>query len=219
MLNVYNRPQRYQLSFTFGALLIPETRLIAEAYRKSGDWNTVRSAVIEENILAKTRSRTARRYYNEIKIRLESAYSWERSIIANVDRDRSVSEGDVATVLFALFTRCYRVVGDFLAEVIRPRFQEGLPTLDAAMFRAFMDERSQAHSELTRVTEATRAKLTEIAFKAMREAGIISGRRGPYTITPPSLSPGLRNRYCAEGDPRNLMHLLWTDEEIKPCLK
>lgn len=210
-------PMRYQLSFTFGGLLVTETRTIAEAYRAIGNWPAVSAAVIDDNLLAKTRTASSRRYFREIRDRLQRAYSWELDIIAGTGD--GVTNGEIPTVLFALFTRCYRLVGDFMTEVVRPRIHSGLPTVDAAMFRAFVGDRSTMHRELTQISDATRAKLTEIAFKSMREAGIITGRLGPFTVTPPSLSAGMRDRYCYHGTSRDLTHLLWTDKEIQRCLK
>ncbi len=218
MVHMAEVPERYQLSFTFGGLLIPETRAIAAAYRAHAeDWQLVRAAVVERNLLSKTRTASSRRYFREIRYRLGHAYHWELDVIAG--SSPAPSDADVPVVLFALFTRYYRLVGDFMTEVVRPRLFSGLPTIDAAMFRTFMGDQSRVHPELTGIADSTAEKLTSVALRTLAEAGIITGRRGPFTVTPPQLSAGLRERYCAHGTTADLTHLLWTDQEIRPCLR
>lgn len=212
MVHVEKAPERYQLSFTFGGLLVPETRAIVDSYRDRHDWQLVKSAVLEKNLLGKTRSASSRRYFREIRYRLERAYPWELDVIAD-------GGADAQTVLFAVFTRYYRLVGDFVSDFLRPRVVEGLRTLDTAMFRSFVADQAVSHPELASISDSTAAKLTSVTIRTLREAGIISGRRGPYGVTPPPMSAELRMRYCAHGDTRNFTNLLWTDEEIKPCLK
>lgn len=207
------RSGRYQLSFTFGGLLIPETLTIAEAYQDLQEWPAVRRRMIDENGLQKTRRRTAQRYVREIKVRLEHAYPWERELIVGD------SPEDRAVVLYAVFTRYYLLVGDFVTQVVRERYLSGLATVDTAMFRTFMADQAPAHPELSGVSDTTAAKLAEVALRVMREASLLSGGRAPFRITPPSVSAEVRRKYCLQGNMEDLAHFLWSDKEIAPCLQ
>ena len=214
------KPERYRLSFTFGGLLIPETRTVAEAYRTTPDWEVVRTQMVEKNGLQKTRSSSAFRYFREIRERLSNAYPWELDAIAGSPGGQSPhpTESDIPTVIFAVFSRYYQLVGDFTSQLVRQRMLSGLNTVDEAAFRAFMADQIPAHPELASIADSTADKLVSVAMRAFREAGIISGKRPPYTVTPPPLTAALRRRYCANKTPEDLVRLLWTDEEIQPCL-
>ncbi len=212
--------ERYRLSFTFGGLLIPESRVVAEGYLELGDWERVKEDILTENRLEKTRRSTSRRYFREIRDRLASAYNWEIEVVAGRDSNSDMGK-DRAVVLFALFTRYYRLVGDFVTQMVRPRYFAGLNWIDAAMFRTFMHDQEPACPEISRLSDATREKLTTVALRALREAGIIERKspRGPLEVQRPEGSSSVWERYCAEGRREDYGHLLWPDEEIQQCLR
>ncbi|NBC30205.1 MAG: DUF1819 family protein [Spirochaetes bacterium] len=211
---------KYRLSFTFGGLLIPESRVVAEAYLDLGDWAAAKERTLTENRLGKTRRSTSRRYFREIRDRLAAAYDWEIDVVAG-RADTATPEGDRAMVLFAIFSRYYTLVGDFVTQVVRPRFYGGLPSIDSAMFRTFMRDQEPAHPEIAALSESTREKLTTVAMRALREAGTVAAqsRRGPFEVRRPAGSTRLWERYCAEGRREDYGHLLWPDEEIRQCLR
>jgi hypothetical protein len=204
---------RYRLSFTFGGLLLPETRVLAREFRDVGDWEVVRRRVEEGNLLQKTRTASTRRYLREIRDRLEAAYPWEIDVVARDEDSR-----DVPTVVFAVFSRYYALVGDFVIQVVRRRMLDGLPTVDNAMVRSFMADQAPAHPEINSLSPASSAKIAEVTMRALREAGIVAGQRGTLPVQPPPLSAELRDRYCFDASPEDLARLLRTDEEIAPCL-
>lgn len=207
----------YRLSFTFGGLLIPESRAVAAEFVRSGDWAPTKANVLELNLLGKTRSSSVRRYVREIKARLEHAYDWELAVLAGTE-GTAVADTDAPAVLFCIMTRYYRLVGDFTAQVVRRRLLDGLRTIDASMFRAFVSDQEPAHPELSRVADSTREKLTTVAIRSLREAGIVAESRPPYTLRRPATSTALGRLYCERGAPEDLIHLLWSDEEIRACI-
>lgn len=211
---------KYRLSFTFGGLLIPESRVVAEAYLELGDRDAAKERTLTENRLGKTRRSTSRRYFREIRDRLAAAYDWEIEAVAGRAEAATV-EGDRAVILFAVFARYYELVGDFVTQVVRPRFYGGLTAIDSAMFRTFMRDQEPAHPEIGALSESTSEKLTTVAMRALREAGIVAAqsRRGPFEVRRPEGSARLWERYCAEGRREDYGHLLWPDEEIRKCLR
>ena len=205
----------YRLSFTFGGLLVPESRVIAAAFVRSGNWAAAQSHVIEANLLGKTRSTSVRRYTREIRARLVHAYEWELEALAG---EGLVPESDCPAILFCIVTRYYRLLGDFTAQVVRRRLLDGLRTTDASMFRAFVNDQEPAHPELTRIADSTREKLATVAIRSLREAGIVGEHRPPYTLQRPAVSPALERLYCDQGTSDDQIHLLWSDQEIRACI-
>lgn len=105
--------KKYRLSFTFGGLLVPESRTIAEQYAELGDWQEVKNQVLAENLMGKTRRSTSRRYFRELRDRLTMAYSWEIDLVAGRDPDIT-TESDIPIVLFAIVARYYQLIGVLL---------------------------------------------------------------------------------------------------------
>ena len=188
---------KYRLSFTFGGLLIPESLTIAEVYRRTGDWAAVKEEVLRENLLKKTRSSSSYRYFRELRDRFQCAYEWELEVLSG-GSDISRTETDVGLVLFAVFCRYYRLVGEFMRQVVRQRFSGGLLMLDTAMFRSFLQDQEAAHPEIAALSDSTREKLTTVAFRVLREAGIVHQRKRtePGELQRLYLSAELHERYC-----------------------
>ena len=215
---------RYRLSFTFGGLLVSETRSIAVEYVYSRDWNQVRSRVMEDNLLQKTRSSSSFRYFREIRDRLSQAYPWEIELIAggtatHTPSGRTVEavEMDIPLIILAVVSRYYSLIGDFISEVLRTRIAEGLLTVDSSMFRSYLADLAPEHPELQKISTATRKKLTQVSLRVLKEAGIAVGSREPYALTVPGLSDPVKKLYCNKGNIGDYSHLLWSDKEIFAC--
>jgi hypothetical protein len=210
----------YRLSFTFGGLLVAESRLVAQEYLRTPDWEQVRQRILAGNLMKKTRTETTRRYVREIRPRLESAYEWEFSVVAG-SAGSEFLDSDVPTVLFAIVTRYYQLLGDFVTQVVRRRFVEGLGAVDTAHFRSFLADQEPAHPEIPAVSEWTRTKLSTVSIRILREAGVLS--KPSAALAKPRMSEALRAKYCEEGhreDHReDFGHLLWTDEEVQQCTR
>lgn len=204
----------YRLSFTFGGLLIPETRIIAEEFRRTQDWQAVRVAVVDNGGLGKTRRRTAFRYFREVRERLTVAREWERAIITG---QSDASPAACAAVLFVVFCRYYRIVGEFVEQVVRERVEAGARELDASLVRTFFADRETVHPELGAVTQSTRDKLVEITMKVLREAGISRREGGRLLAARPTAAGEIAPHYCEQRDIHALAYLLTSTQEITQC--
>ncbi|TVR34677.1 MAG: DUF1819 family protein [Spirochaetaceae bacterium] len=201
----------YRLSFTFGGLLIPETQAVLALYAQSNDWQTVRQQAVEQGALKKTRKSAALRYFREIRDRLGVAYQWERNALLHGP------QGDCSAILLAVAARYYRVIGDFLAVVVRDRFHHGPNALESYLLRSFLEEQATSHPQISSLTPSTADKLRSVGMRMLREAAIADGPREPYTIVRPRLSAELTERYCRHGSGADLAHLLFSDKEIAAC--
>ena len=200
----------YRLSFTFGGLLIPETRVIADSYLRLGDWDVVREEVVGQNLLHKPRQESARRYIREIRERVKSAYEWEVPVMAGHDG----GPDQARLVVLAATVRYYRLVWEFLVEEIRYKITGGDFKLLGFEFESFWERKAESAAEMREVTETSRKKLIQVAYRMLQEAGYLPGGRDG-AIVAPTVPYGLTTRYAAERDSDTLLAFLLPDHEIR----
>lgn len=200
---------RYRLSFTFGGLLIPEMRAVAETWLREGDWNATKAKALEQNVLGKTRISTQKRYLGEISSRLQHAYPWEIS---------ALMESEAPQVAYAIVARYYQLIGDVAVQVVRPELKLGRTDIDTSRIRGFIADQARAHRPLDMATVSTREKLFSVMIRCFREAGIFTTQRGPVVgVQRLVLSSPLYQKYCSSGTAQDLARMLWTDKEIAQC--
>ena len=199
--------EKYRLSFTFGSLLIHETQVIAGEYIKDHDWAAVKSRILDQNLLQKTRLTSSKRYFGEIRDRLSSAYDWEVDLVAS-----DLPFDQKATVILAITVRYYRFLRDFIVEVIRHKWLGKDVQLQDYDFVSFFEGKVTNHPELTEISDTTKAKLREITLKTLREGNLLAGnRRDIQKLTVPA---SLLQRYAASKDYDSLRIFLMSDKEI-----
>ncbi len=198
----------YKLSFTFGGLLIPETREIARSFLQEKDWTKVGELVMEKNILSKTRSASRFRYFREIRDRLNQAYDWELNIIGGESRME-----EIRLVILVVTARYYRFIFDFLVEVVHPKvFSWDLVFTDYD-YTSFVEGKMNGHEELVSKTESTLRKIEQVTFRILKEAGITTKREGEVCINKPIVPEWLRLKYEESNDRDALAVLLLSNRE------
>lgn len=80
---------KYTFSFTGASALLAETLVIAEEYVRLQDWEKVKVAVQENNLMNKTKQNTSKRMYHELKKRLELLTNEQLNLIVNGSPDES----------------------------------------------------------------------------------------------------------------------------------
>ncbi len=199
--------ERYRLSFTFGGLLGHETRVIAKEYLKDRDWTSAKSRILKQNLLQKTRGSSSRRYFGEIRDRLSSAHDWEVDLVTS---DASFEES--ITVVFAITTRYYRLLRDFVVEVVRHKWLGRDTHLKDYDFDTFFEGKIPNHKELTEISETTRKKLREVTLRVLREGNLIAtNKRDIQKLSIPTSS--LR-KYVDSKDFDSLQIFLLSNREI-----
>ncbi|MCK4514213.1 MAG: DUF1819 family protein, partial [Spirochaetaceae bacterium] len=193
-----------------GGLLIPETRVIADSYLRLGDWDVVREEVVGQNLLHKPRQESARRYIREIRERVKSAYEWEVPVMAGHDG----GPDQARLVVLAATVRYYRLVWEFLVEEIRYKITGGDFKLLGFEFESFWERKAESAAEMREVTETSRKKLIQVAYRMLQEAGYLPGGRDG-AIVAPTVPYGLTTRYAAERDSDTLLAFLLPDHEIR----
>jgi hypothetical protein len=200
----------YRLSFTFGGLLGPETQVVADAYLRLGDWDGVREEILTANLMRKVRRESTSRYFREIRDRLKGAHEWELPVVAGHEGVRNES----TLVLLAITVRYYRLLWEFLVEVLRYKLAGGDYKMLGFEFESFWEQKAERAPEMLEITETSRRKLVQVAYRVLQEGGILPGGR-EGTIVAPTVPYGLSTRYLAEHDADTLMALLVPDHEIR----
>ena len=81
-------------------------------------------------------------------------------------------------------------------------------------FESFWERKAEGAPEMRDVTETSRRKLIQVAYRMLQEAGyLLAGRDG--AIVAPTVPFGLSTRYAAERDSDTLLAFLLPDHEIR----
>jgi len=183
----------YNLSFTFGGLLIAESTEVAHAYVQTGDWTVVRHKVMNENILQKTRMESRKRYLRGLSDRFKAAYQWELECIAQAELEAK------RIVLFSIICRNYAFIRDFYIEVVRRKLQENDFSLLEYEYPAFFEHKQEVHPELVALSDSSRQKIRTVVLKVHREAGIMEKVKGKTKLLFPLIPQEVRDLYKRNG--------------------
>jgi hypothetical protein len=183
------------MSFVVGGLYVNESVELAQLRTQSGSWeNTLRTAT-EAGLASLPKIASRRRSLREIIVRISTLSDAELEFLVS-DADR----GEQQALLWVATCRAYRFVQEFTIEVVRERVLSLKMDLPLETFDVFFAGKAEWDERLAAITPATRAKLRQILFRIMREAGIISD---DYRILAPNVSRRLRS-VLEERSPKDL---------------
>jgi hypothetical protein len=188
--------QDYILSFTAAGVLRAECVLLAELHARLGDWDAVRSTAVADNLLQARKAASATRVCRELVFRLQGLSDEELALL----RQGNPNEQD--QILWVAICRRYRLVAEFALEVLRERFLQFGPPLELSDFDAFYDRKADWAEELDQLASVTRAKLRQVLFRMLREAGLTSA---DGSIQPTLLSDRVR-RVVGRERPADLLY-------------
>ena len=179
---------KYSLSFTTGALLYHESVKLAELYFDLGAWPTVRTQVLDQNLLQARTLSTAKKICREIISRLKLLTPDEMEILV----DGTTQEQ--GHMLWLAVCKRYRFIFDFATEVLREKFLHLDLELTYEDYDTFFNAKAQWHDDLARLTETMQTKIRQVVFKMLREADLLTRDN---TINPPMLTPRLVKAVCS----------------------
>ncbi len=144
---------------------------MASVYLQYHDWDKVRNKILSDNILQKVTTGTAVREFNEIRKRLKNL---SNDFISKLS---TASTGTKKVLVFYSVVKEYRILFDFLREVIRPKvlvfdFQLADKDLDK-----FLRRKAESVPELERIADSTRQKIKQVIIRMLNEAGIIDSKK------------------------------------------
>lgn len=159
--------QAYALSFTSGALLMPEASIAVPVYLLERDWTRTRAALERDNLLQSRTVATGQRRAREIAQRLSVLTDDELEVMA------VASSGERAHLLWAAACRRYTLIGEFAEEVLRERFLTLAETVTHDDFDAFLLTKAIWHEEIADLKESTTQKLRANVFRMLVEASLL----------------------------------------------
>jgi hypothetical protein len=166
-----DKPTRYALSFTSGALLMREALVVAPIYLREHDWSKVRELIEADNLLQSRTRSSGFRLAREVAQRLAVLADDEIELLI----DATTSER--GHLMWAAACRRYDLIGEFAEEVLRERFLILASTLDYDDFDSFIRGKALWHEEVADLKDSTLRKLRSTVFRMLVEAGLLTDAR------------------------------------------
>lgn len=158
----------YIMSFSSGGLCLRESVILARSFLDLGDWQLAREHVLTNNLFQARMESSAKRTVREVLNRLQRLSDDELSCLL------SAGEQDQKHLLWLAVCRRYSFIADFMAEVVRDRYESLKDAVGYEEFDLFWMQKSVTHPEIERISDTTRKKLRTELFRIMREVGLIS---------------------------------------------
>jgi hypothetical protein len=180
----------YNGDMAAGALLIAESRKIAQLLLKNVDKVQWHKAIVIDNILQKRSSAAAIRQARLIKNRL---------VLMDKNLWQLVYDGssEVSTqALLAASIKHSRLVGDFMDIVLRQHWQTFNDKISEIDWSRFLESCAQTDPRVDIWKESTKAKLKQVLFRILAEAKYIDSTRN-RKLLPVSIAPEVK-KYLIE---------------------
>jgi hypothetical protein len=158
----------YRMSFVVGGLFRNESVESAQVFQRVKDWDVARQEMVKTGSLGFRANSSAKRTVRELVDRLRTLSGEENELLVEGNPQEQ------AVLLWLSVCRTYRFIAEFAAEVLRERFLSFRIDLDYDAFDTFFETKAEWNPELAAIRPSTRAKLRQVLFRIMREAGIIS---------------------------------------------
>lgn len=187
--------QNYRFSFTAASLLVTEFVTFAQQLRESKfDYET-----LEDESIARERQATRIRESRELRLRMKQLSQAEINCLVETTVENQ------KLIAFLACVRLYRIVREFIEEVIWDKmavFDNKLTNRDAT---AFFYQKSLEHKEIAGLSESTRKKVEQLIFKMLEQAGLINNVRSKE-LQIPFLDYSLQN-LLSDTDKKYLLNL------------
>ena len=161
------RQVHYKANITAGALLVSESRKIADLMLRQVSAEEWKKAIEEENILQKLSVSSSKRVASFIKSRLGMMDS---------DLWKMVREGDgilTTQALFAAAIKHCRILGDYLDIVVRKQFRKLEDKLTPVLWDEFIVSCKQRDPSMEDFPPSTAKKMRSVVHKILVEVGYL----------------------------------------------
>jgi hypothetical protein len=192
----------YRFSFTAASLMLSE--LIEYAKMMVSD--NILIDDLASDTMNRERSKTNKREFAEILLRLKTLSSKELEILSNGTKD------DQKLIAFIAFARAYSIFRDFINEVIHEKIALYDYVITDRDYNSFISRKSIDHDELNELADTTKAKIKQVMFKVLHQAGIINDIKNRSIIIP--IVDLKVEKAIAERNPLDLKLLLYTENKI-----
>lgn len=163
----------YRMSFSVGGLMLNESLAIAQGYQPGESWTSARERLLAQGASSLPKLASQTRALREVYDRIGHLSDAERQYLLD-DADRTEQQA----MIWLAICRTYRFVHEFAVEVINERYQSWRLDLGLEVFDRFLAEKAECDPSLAELSSSTCAKLRQVLFRILREAGMrsIEGR-------------------------------------------
>jgi hypothetical protein len=172
----------YQLSFTAGGLLQQEATALIEVYLRTRSWDETAKEARDRNLLQARTASSSVRVLRETRLRLATLED------PFLEAYPLGTPADQQQTLWIAVCRRYQLLRDFARELVHERFLQLNLLLSYEDFDRFLESKAVWHAEIDGLAATTRAKLRQVTFRMLREAGILAAGD---VIQPVLMSPEL----------------------------
>lgn len=133
---------------------------------------------LQHQSLNKDKAKTGKREFAELKIRLSTLSKDELVLLA---------ESDMATQKLLSYIACcraYSYIRDFVLEVVLEKISIYDHQITEMDYNAFFNKKCIDHDELEDLADTTKAKIKQVVFKILQQAGLIDGVKSKNIIIP-----------------------------------
>ena len=170
--------EKYTFSFIGASALMAETLVVAEQFFLLKDWDKVKNAILEDNLINKTKKSTSKRKFQEIKKRLELLTIDQLSLLVHGSPEEAKS------MLLLSLLKTYSFFKDFIIEVIRSKYYLYTNALIESDYTSFFNSKALTHSELNLINEKTARKVKQVLYRMLDQVGIINSVKDCIIIKP-----------------------------------
>jgi len=198
---------KYSLTFTAASLRPELARIVAETYLECADWEETHRRVLAGNLLQARNPASGVRMEREMRQRLQTLTREQLEISAGGSADSR------AAIAWLSVLKLNPFVFAFAADALQDKLEAHDPVLRPSDYEEFIASESLMHSELQKLTPATKSKIRQVLFRMLREAGILAESPQDFSLRRALLPPDVLATIVAD-DRRWLAGFLIPDSEF-----
>ncbi len=175
----------YDGGIVAGSLLVPESREIARLLLEGEDKNAWKDAIMKGNILQKRSPQTAK---------IQGSLIQKRLLLMNPPHWEMLVHGHSALATQAIMAAAIKhshLIGDFMLSVVKEHWQTFQKSISNSDWHYFMEHCAQLDPRIDSWTDKTRAKLKQVVFRVLAEAGYINNTKSRL-LQSVAIEPDLR---------------------------
>lgn len=204
-----NSTSKYSTAFTAGALLLKECNSYIGAISNVDDF-LLGKEIIDQNILPINSESSRKRVKNELDKRLKSLDD-RRLFITFLETD----EINKKLILFYSIVRTYKIIADFMIEVVLNKWYNFDLNISVDDFQDFIFQKEDTHPELLKITDKTKYKISQVAIKMLKELELVVDGNLRKVYFDKTILKGI----AQNGDGWLLETLFFNEEEQKEILE
>lgn len=182
----------YRLGLTAEPFLYNESKSVAILKMNGNNKEEIKRKVIEDNIFQHKKAQSCKRSFLPVWTRVECLNNELLEVFINSDTRTS------KLVLLYAIMKTDRLVFEFINEVYKDKIILMKDTITNNDFEFFFEQKSMQSEVLLKASDSTKAKLKQVVFKIMIDAGIIEKNGTDKKIVKPYINDNLKKLFLED---------------------